>query len=49
MTLKSFHEKSNIDDYSITFNYILRKQLLDVRIENIFTVFMAVWFTVHLK
>ena len=34
----------------MTFNYILKKQLLDVRIENvIFTVIMAIWFTVHLK
>ena len=48
MALKSFREKNNINEYSMTFDYILKKQLLDVRIENIiFTVIMAVWFTVH--
>ena len=31
------------------FNCILKKQLLDVRIENVITVILAVWFTVHLK
>ena len=33
----------------MTFNCILKKQLLDVRIENIITVILAVWSSVYLK